>query len=232
MRLPTSSERKTIYGMTGTGKTNAGLWDLEQRNFDSMPWVILDFKRDDLIGAIDAKPWALGRGVPSEPGIYVVRPRPFDDAEAVDRLLLAAHAQGNTGIFIDEAYMIDARSKALMTVITQGRSLRVPLIALTQRPVWMSRYLISEAEFQQVFFLADENDREAVQRFIPRDVTKREPKRRFGSWHYVVPDRDFDELDPLPPPEVVISRINERLDELEDDGPNYRWRLKRPVQFI
>jgi hypothetical protein len=231
MRLPGNTERLTIYGMTGTGKTNAALWHLSQRNFDSMPWVVFDFKGDSAIGALEGTRALKTARVPDDAGIWIARPIPKKDDEWVEDLLWMIHARGDTGVYIDEGYMIGARSEALNALLTQGRSKRIPMIVLSQRPVWLSRFVISEAEFHQVFFLSDEADRDIVQRFIPHDISsKRLP--RFHSWYYDVANDDFNGLQPLPAPGIIRDRINERLEEFNENGPEFHYELARPHRFI
>jgi hypothetical protein len=205
----------TIYGMTGTGKTVAALWHLSERNFTEMPWIVIDFKGDSHIRALQGtKPILSGGKVPSEPGIYVARPIPESDEAWVEDLLWGIWHQGNTGLYVDEGYMIGSKSKAFNALLTQGRSKVVPMITLSQRPVWLSRFVISEAEFHQVFFLSDSQDREIVQRFIPYDITERRLPR-FHSWYYDVARDEFDGLKPVPKPSLIYSRIAARLESLE-----------------
>jgi hypothetical protein len=47
-RLPGDLDRVSIVGKTGSGKTTAGLFLLNEMNsFTKMPWIIVDYKRDD-----------------------------------------------------------------------------------------------------------------------------------------------------------------------------------------
>jgi hypothetical protein len=226
VRLPEDDERLTVYGMTGSGKTVAALWHLSERDFTAMPWVVLDFKGDSHIAGIHAVPLPSGAKVPSEPGIYVARPIPETDEAWVDDLLYSIWHQGNTGLYVDEGYMIGAQSKPFNALLTQGRSKGIPMITLSQRPVWLSRFVVSEAEFHQVFFLSDSADRDIVQRFIPHDITERRLPR-FHSWYYNVADNEFEGLKPVPKPSVIRERINADLETLK---PVYL--PAKPLYFI
>jgi hypothetical protein len=204
-----------IYGQTGSGKTNAALWHLaESEQYMQMPYLILDYKGDPLIAGVQATPLRLGARMPGEPGLYVARPLPETDDAWVEDLLESVWQRGNTGVFVDEGYMLGARSKWFNAVLTQGRSKGIPLITLTQRPVWLSRFVISEAGFHQVFFLSDESDRDIVQRFIPHDVTERRLPR-YHSYYYAVADDEFLTLGPVPPPLVNQEAINAGLEDLK-----------------
>ena len=231
MRIPRNHERLAIYGMTGSGKTTAALWHLSQRNFDQMPWVILDFKRDEhLAGIVGARILPRGSMAPTEPGIYIARPLPQADDVWVESLFWSIHAQGRTGVYVDEGYMVPRNSKAFDAILTQGRSLQIPAIVLSQRPVWLNRFVTSESEFHQIFFLNHQADRDTVQQWTPAFDMERLP--RYASYYYNVSDREFDKLKPLPKAEIVLDWINARLEDLEDYGPDVHLALRHPHRFI
>jgi hypothetical protein len=204
MRLPNDSQRIAIVGKTGSGKTRAGCWHLSNRSFRSMPWVIFDFKRDDLIARIPCQEIPVGTKIPTKPGVYVVRPMP-DQEEEVEAMLWAIWAKGNTGLYFDEGYMI-GDSGALRAILTQGRSLKIPVIILSQRPVWLSRFVFSEADFFQIFWLNDQRDRKTLLSFLPPKVDGRLPD--FHSWYYDVGKDKLDVLMPVPSDDVILSAFD------------------------
>lgn len=210
MRLPKDNQRLTIYGMTGSGKTIAALWHLSNRSYTSKPWVVINSKGDENIDKIPYTHELKLGTAPKKPGIYIVRPIPGKDDELLEETLWRIWERGKTGLYIDEGYMIPRKSRAFPAILTQGRSKRIPMITLSQRPVWMSRFVISEADFHQVFFLADENDRDVVQRFIPYDVTKKRlPK--YHSYYYDIGEDEFTGLKPVPHPDSILQVFEERL---------------------
>jgi DNA helicase HerA-like ATPase len=156
LRLPNDTQRIAIVGRTGSGKTYAAAWHLSKRNFDTMPWIIFDFKYDPLLQNLGAIELPLGT-LPDKPGLYIVHPFP-DDKEGIDNYLWQIWKHENIGVFIDEGYMV-GDSSAFRAILTQGRSKRIPMIILSQRPVWLSRFVFSEADFFQVFQLNILNDR-------------------------------------------------------------------------
>lgn len=166
MRLPTDQHRTTVIGSTGSGKTQFACWLLSSRDFDRKPWVIFDFKEDDLIAELGAKEIKITAKPPKKPGLYVVRPEAEFQNKEIEAFLMACHEQENIGLFIDEGYMIPKGSRAFRKILTQGRSRRVPVICLTQRPAWIDRFVFSEANFFAVFRLTDEDDVLTVKRFI------------------------------------------------------------------
>ena len=77
-RLPGDQDRVSIVGKTGSGKTTAGLFLLNEMNsFEKMPWIIVDYKRDDLIEQIPACLLRVGGDPPKDPGIYKLECSPF-----------------------------------------------------------------------------------------------------------------------------------------------------------
>ncbi len=166
-RIPGPDSRTTIIGKTGSGKTQAAIWHLSTRRLDVTPWVAFDFKRDPLLNSIPgSRELGLEDAAPKRPGLHLVHPLP-GDGEAVDGLLWRIWERGRVGVFVDEAYMIDRDSEALQAILTQGRSKKIPVILATQRPVHVSRFAFSEAEYIQLFRLTDKRDMTTVAQFIP-----------------------------------------------------------------
>src|ERR1700751_6052757 len=92
-RFPKPTQRTVILGATGSGKSVFGLWVLSYMNFEDMPWVIVDYKGDDLLEEIlEDHNWKVTRNrvvrgfnspikeisptdpVPKKPGLYYMRP--------------------------------------------------------------------------------------------------------------------------------------------------------------
>jgi hypothetical protein len=142
---------------------------------------------------------------PHKPGLYVVRPIGAQE-EAVENFLWKIHAQENIGLYIDEGYMLDARSQAMTAIMTQGRSLKIPVIILSQRPVWISRFVVSEADFLQVFRLNDDRDYQTLRAFIPYDVSGK--LRSLPEFHSIYYDMGKDRLTvftPVPDRDTILA---------------------------
>jgi len=205
VRLPNDTQRHAIYGKTGSGKTVAGLWALEKRSWDRMPWIIVDFKRDPTIARIprleevdiDSKP-------PKQAGLYVVRPLP-QSSDEVDDYLWKVWKRGRTGMMFDEGYMVGRFSKPFNAILTQGRSLRLPVITLSQRPSWLSPFLMSEADFHQVFYLQRPSDLKIIREWMP--IT-RELRPDYTSHYYDVSRNKLTYLKPVPEEDEILNRFD------------------------
>lgn len=180
VNFPNPTSRTVVSGSTGSGKTFFGVWLLSTRNWQVRPFFVIDFKHDELIAAIMEA--AGGREIdvrakpPTKPGLYVVRPRPMMDDDALNEFFMKIWAVGNAGIFVDEGYMIPNPSIAFTALLTQGRSKKIEMITLSQRPVRMNRFVFSEAEYFAVFRLNDLRDRKTVAEMTGMNINYNLPK--------------------------------------------------------
>lgn len=207
IRLPNSKQRIAIVGRTGSGKTQAAVWHLSRQNIERMPWVVLNWKGDPLIDAIPRAHHMDGLEVPRKPGVYVAHPLPNQDAK-MDAYLWKLWARERVGVYVDEGYMI-GDSPAFNALLTQGRSKRIPLIVLSQRPVWMSRFVFSEADFYQVFHLNDIRDRKTISSFVPADLSERLPD--YHSHFYDVGRNALHRFAPVPTESEIMETFNAKL---------------------
>jgi len=207
---PGDSDRITVIGRTGSGKTQGALWLLAHRSYTSRPWVLLDFKREGLIGDLPrVQEMRLDDKAPKKPGLYVVRPHPGQDDE-VEALLWQLWERENIGLYVDEGYMIDKRSAAFQALLTQGRAKQIPVIMLTQRPVEVTRFAFSEADYLQLYGLTDERDRKTVRSFMPMDIDV--PLPPFHSyWYDAKRNRKFV-LQPAPGRDTIIDTFRGRIE--------------------
>ena len=105
---------------------------------------------------------------------------------------------------------------AYQAILSQGRSRSIPAITLTQRPVWVNRFALSEADYYAIFHMNDRRDRQTIGAFLPIDLETPLPPRH--SWYYdVARDRVFRLL-PVPSRDEILDRFQAR-------DPNHtRWR--------
>jgi DNA helicase HerA-like ATPase len=210
--MPRPDQRVLILGSTGSGKTTVGAWLLSQSNFDEMPWIMIDYKRDALLNSIDRRRQIGLNEIPKEPGLYHVKPNPVRDDEAVENWLLRVWEQRNIGLYVDEALRLPTSRKtgAFETILTQGRSLRIPVIALSQRPVDLTRYAFSEANHVVVMRLTDLRDRKKVTEYVP-DVGHDYKLKRYNSIWYSVDNNQKFNMGPVPDAPVIQKTFRDRL---------------------
>jgi len=212
MRLPDSSQRLAIVGATGSGKTQAAIWHLSMRDYMQRPWIVYNWKTDK---SIDGIPGHFDIGLeelPKYPGVYVVHPHPNNEEE-VERQMWAIWERGGIGVYVDEGYMVGNNNPAFRSLLTQGRSREIPIITLSQRPVWMDRFVFSESEFFQVFRLQHKKDRQSVEQFVPANLSRRLPE--YHSYYYDVGDDKMTVLRPVPDIDHIYSGFDARLSRLK-----------------
>jgi hypothetical protein len=214
IRFPDATQRLVIIGRTGSGKTLAALWHLAGADH-SLPWFIFDYKRDPAIAQIGAAEIELTDRLPTQPGFYVLHPIPERDDAAVEAFLWKVWAAGHAGLYIDEGYMI-GDTDALRAILTQGRSRFIPVIILSQRPVWQTKFVWSEADFFQVFHLNSRDDVRSVRNFVPHDF-----EVRLADYHSVYYDVGRDRVTIFGP----VPSAPDIIEKFRDAAPPLRRRV-------
>lgn len=202
--LPSNDERVSILGHTGSGKTQFGAWLLSYYDFDLYPFVIVDFKHDELLNSIEGIKEIGYKDKFNKPGLYIIHPSPDEDEE-MEHFLWKIHTQQRTGLYIDEGYMIDRYSKAFQTILTQGRSKQIPVITLSQRPALLSRFVFTEANYFSIFHLTDIKDEQNVQRFMREPIDSR-LDRYHSRWFDVMQNKLF-QIKPVPEKDKILERF-------------------------
>lgn len=217
-RLPDNSNRLVEIGRTGTGKTVGGLWHLS--NFDlSRPWILLNLKNDEHIESIEKARFLPDYSyVPKkkDSGLFVLTVHPRDlkgtlrEMSPVDKYLERVWERQRMGVFIDEAFPL-GNSDAVNSILTQGRSREIPVIACTQRPAWVSRYLFTEASFIQVYDLNDTRDIQTIESFTPIDWDSEPPLAEYCSYYYDVARDHLFRFNPVPDMDKIRNKFDMKL---------------------
>lgn len=207
-RFPNNTQRMAIVGRTGSGKTQFAAWVLSHAPFHKQPYVMVDYKYDGLLNDIEGIREIGLNEYPKKPGLYIVHPSPNDE-EGIEKFLMGVWAKERIGIYIDEGYMIDKNSPGLTAILTQGRSKHIPAIVLSQRPVMLNRFILSEADFHAVFHLNDRRDQKTVEGYLPGKLDERLPDYHCR-WYDVGKDKNLI-LQPVPDRDKILSRFYERL---------------------
>lgn len=208
--IPGPGQHSFIVGRNGSGKTQLGAFELSESDLERRPHIIIDFKRDELLNAI---PYLKHIGldnpkIPKEPGVYMAQAE-FED-DRIENFLREIWQRENAHIHIDETYMIDKRSKAFNAILAQGRSKRISMTCLSQRPTNCSRWIVSEATRYCVFDLNDDRDKDTLRAFMP-DVDLDRPLPEFHSHFYNVKRKFYTLLSPVPDRDSILETFDDRL---------------------
>jgi hypothetical protein len=219
-RFPGDTDRLAIVGRTGSGKTVAAVWHLSLRNYDQKPWIVYDFKGDELINSIEGAQYLdVTEPPPNHPGVYIVRLHPFDvESGALENQLRQIWERGDVGVYVDEGYMLGQRNNWFRSLLTQGRSKHIPMIVLSQRPVWMDRFVFSESEFFQVFHLQHDDDKKIVEGFLPGHLRKDPetgkriaPLPEYWSYYADIKAGTMRRMKPVPDGDAILDTFARRL---------------------
>jgi hypothetical protein len=174
LSLPRLNDRVAIVGRNGSGKSHLAAFFLSEMPLLSRPHYLIDYKGEALFNSIrKASHTHLPGKLPTSPGLHMIHVGPgFDQEDAIEDCLWQMWRRGDCSITVDESYMLPDR-EAYRAVLTQGRSKNIQVFALTQRPVFVPRFVFSEANSYAVFALNDRRDRQVVATFM-RDCGKGE----------------------------------------------------------
>lgn len=207
-RLPAIDKRLAIMGRNGSGKTQAAAWFLSHAYFDRQPYIIFDYKGEELLNDIPRiKELGVNDAIPRAPGLYIVHPLPHEQ-EATEEMLWRIWSKERTGVVLDEAHMLPDKG-AFRALLTQGRSKRIPMITLTQRPSWVNRFNFSEANFYLVFHLNDRRDYKTVEQFVP--IKMETPLPQYHAWYHDVDKYTTIRLAPVPDRDTILNRFDDRM---------------------
>ena len=213
VRLPGPSDRITIVGHTGSGKSQAAMWHLSNANFDRKPWLIVDPKNEEKIASIDGIEHIDVGEIPKYPGIYAVHPSQYENDE-LDAYMYDVLQHGNIGCYFDEAFLCGF-GPGFTSLLIQGRSKGCPAITLNQRPVMVSRFAFSEAQFLQCFSLTDDRDYKTLKGFAKIPDFEKNPLPEFYSYYYDVRWKRCYRMQPVPKIDAILDRIETKLNARE-----------------
>lgn len=208
-RLPHDDEHCLIVGKNGGGKSHSAVWQFSLRSYNIRPWIIIDIKEDEFIAEIEATPMGVRDRIPKEPGMYVVRVSP-SQIPLLDDLFMRVWERQGVGVMVDEGYAIGARNEGYRALLMQGRSRLCPTITLSQRPVYLDRYAVSEPSHYQVFKLSDNRDWSTISEFTPIRPDPQYGKARYFSQWYNGKDDCLYRMAPAPDRDTILETFEQR----------------------
>lgn len=222
MRLPGPTNRTVIVGGSGSGKSTFGTWLLSRMNWDQQPWIIVDYKYDELIVEIPGiETIGIDEKLPRKAGLYIVHPTPAQD-DKVEAFMWRVWNKERVGLFFDEGYLVPDK-EAFRTLLVTGRSKHIPIITNSQQPVRVPRHVLSEASFYVVFRLNDTMDEGVIRRYVKplreQDFSVLPP---HYSYYYDAVANEMTVLKPVPDGEHILGLFDQRLKP--DRSFSYGWR--------
>ena len=148
-------KRAVIAGRTGTGKSTLGKWIL---NRSPGHWIILNPKWTSAYGTLKDSVTIEGIDLNKIEKAFVkhkytiVNPHPEQsNPETMDAFIEYMHLNfTGFGIVADELYTLHKNGQAgqgLLGLLTRGRELKHSFLGLTQRPVFVSKFIFSESDY-------------------------------------------------------------------------------------
>lgn len=204
--LPGATDRTVIVGLTGSGKTIGAGWLLSQQNFNKRPWVIIDFKNEELwdrVGYPPIRRLKIGE-MPGRLGLYLMSVNPGQEEDLEDWLWKVWRHE-NIGLLCDEVALIP-KGNAYKAIMRQGRSKRIPVISCTQRPVGVDREVFSESLYKMIFNLEDRRDEKIVEEFTRGYPAGLNLPPYWSYWYDGKQRRSFI-LRPVPNPDRVAGDL-------------------------
>jgi energy-coupling factor transporter ATP-binding protein EcfA2 len=211
VNLPNESDRTVIVGRTGSGKTQFAVWLLSVRLIPNRRHFVLDFKGESLFAQLNLTPWPIDGPLPEMPGVYWIRILPGEEHH-VSQFFLNCYNTTDILIMTDEGYMLPYQDRWVRACLTQGRSKRIEMITLTQRPVRMDVFFLSEASFMSVFALSVKDDRKRVSEYMDGlEIPRLRPY--YSLWYDVAANASVI-FEPVPPVAELIEAFREEVEEV------------------
>ncbi len=223
---PREDEHTAIVGRNGSGKTQLGAFMLTKQDYLKRRWVVIDYKREEIFQRLKNIREIGFNEVPKEPGLYILKSGPYFEDET-EGWLWRVHQRGGVGLFADEGYMLPNSGGhaggAYQAILTQGRSLRIPVVTLTQRPVKVTPFAFSEAKHVAVFDLSrrkdwqtiEENTVDGFSEWLPKGYENGLPE--FHARWFMVNRKQFFLFKPVPDAKAIIAELDSKL------PPRRKW---------
>lgn len=217
-------QRGFIVGQTGSGKTQDAIFHL--RNTPHWPIVIFDTKIEDDFFGVPAKEdtfqlienvsdfeYASKQKRKDMHDYYLVRPsmNEITDVDALNQYTeITYYNFGPVYSYFDEAYNWHNNGKCgpgLIALLTRGRSKKKTTMLASQRPMWVSRFCLTETQKFYIHLLQDGRDVKALSEVVPGlSELAMVPKHHFH--HYAIGMESPVLFSPVPYQKLNPSALN------------------------
>lgn len=230
--------RALIAGKTGSGKTRAALFLMHY--LADYPCYIFDTKIEpafkkvlgDLAQVVDG----ISHYDPltAKKPFIILRPDSIEatSPELIDSVIMRIHDKvEGCAVYIDEAYQVHINGRAgpgLIGLLTRGRSRDQTAIISTQRPKWISRFCMTEADAYFIFRLSDMDDRRRFREVIADDAIL-DVAARYHFWHY---DNGDDEAQYFMPFPLDVGEATRADLEFLADGKPIAEKRKKGLRIV
>jgi hypothetical protein len=185
-----------------------------------MPYILIDYKDEELFNSVDKAKYLDFHDAPKEPGFYILKAEPSKDDDRVNDFLYRQLKKERRGLIYDEGFSIPNKG-AMETIYMQGRAKHIPVITLTQRPSWLTRYAFTENSHLCYFRLTDKEDQKVIRRWLPDKDDPDPTHAEVWNLNKLLPKysaRWYDNnqhasfvLAPAPDPETILERFEDKL---------------------
>ena len=190
-------KRVIVAGRTGSGKSTLACWLLEHT---SQHWLVLNPKHtaayrglSDVIVFSKFDEKAIRKEIQRTKFVLLNFSGDEASADFMDAVIIWAHETlKNVGLCVDELYTLHSASgragDGLIGWLTRGRELRQSFIGLTQRPAWISRFVMSEADAICAMDLVLADDRMRMREATGQDHYLDRVRAHRWLWYSVAED--------------------------------------------
>lgn len=192
--------RGLLVGKTGSGKSQNAMFHL--RHTDIWPKIIFDTKIEDFFfsvpeehedmevaNSMDELRAIAKRPAKHQPDYVLVRPS-ADEVQAFEPM--DAYSQfvynnfGKCFIYYDELtnwHRGNLPGAGLINILTRGRSRGKTTLMASQRPAWISRSCLTEADKFYIHRLQDMRDVKTLADVVP-EIERTKPQPKYHFYHY------------------------------------------------
>lgn len=207
-------ERGLLIGQTGSGKTQDGIYQLMQA--EHFPVIVFDTKFEpafdglargdefsEQVNDFDEFVKMAERKKKDMPDYIIVRPSAAElaDTESLDRYSqLVYSAFGPCMAYYDELYQWHNAGKigpGFIGLLTRGRSKGKTVLMATQRPAWVSRFCLTEAQKFYIHKVLDARDKKALASVVP-DFDKLPDPPKYHFYFYTTHSSRVSLMKPVP----------------------------------